>query len=137
MAEVTLDEWILNHLGLPFVWGETDCFSLVIKYIREVYGETFGNKAPKLTSRRSAINEFNKMGGLEKALEELGCVSTRASFMEPGNVVIEPCADRFQLPSYGIAATRSMYLTTEEYRKSVLVSINRATLNTRVWRLDG
>ncbi len=136
-VNITFDEWILEHLALEFVWGETDCFTLVIKYLKDMYGEDLTDKAPKLVSRRAAIREFIKTGGLTPTLEGFGCTHRRISFMEAGDIVVEPYADRFELPSYGIAATKSMYLTTEEYSSSRLAHVSTAKLNARAWRING
>lgn len=69
--DVKATNWATAQLGKPFVWGETDCCSLLRQMWEEMYGEPL---MPLLYQSLAAALVFSEsVGGVRQVLHNLGC----------------------------------------------------------------
>lgn len=87
--DVGLVVWAKQVLDLPFVWGETDCASLIRRAHRVMYGvDLFREVAPwsSLLGARKAVEAY---GGVEDAMRRLGAQALPMAFARQGDVIVQ------------------------------------------------
>lgn len=88
---VRLFGWSESVVGEPFIWGETDCGSLVKGAVESMYGET-----PKpwrehtYTSEKEALRVQVQVRGVSGALRSLGAEDVTLAYAQSGDVVVRP-----------------------------------------------
>jgi hypothetical protein len=87
--DVNATLWAIDQVGKPFVWGETDCVSLLRRMLAVMYGEPVG---PPLAyhSLNSAIDVSRELGGVRKVLTDLGAVPLDLiAYANTGDVLVD------------------------------------------------
>lgn len=79
--------WAGAQCGRPYVWGETDCASLVRAATRQMYGvDVFAGLVPEWRSQREAVRARRQVGGIGGALALAGAVPRVLAFVQAGDV---------------------------------------------------
>lgn len=65
-----LHNYIAQHLGRPFVWGEHDCVLFAAGWVRVATGSDPLAELPGWHSAAQALRVIRSVGGLEDALDE-------------------------------------------------------------------
>lgn len=63
-------EWAIQQVGKPFVWGETDCASLLTGMLGVMYRKL--PPLPRYASLRDAMDIWEQTGGVKPVLLEWG-----------------------------------------------------------------
>lgn len=85
-----LTTWASQQVGLPFVWGETDCASLVRSALTEMYGADVFPHLPKWTTAREALAVLQAHGSVEAILLNAGAELVTMPFIRAGDIVVLP-----------------------------------------------
>lgn len=109
--DIALHQWAADVVGRPYVWGETDCGSLVREAHALMYGVDLFHVKP-YTTRRQALYRHNSTGGVEAVLREAGAVDVPVAFAQQGDVLCEAEGDG--LPACGVVVGRSVIWATVE-----------------------
>lgn len=101
-------EWVYRNTGRSIIWGQTDCASLVRRYLEEFYGVDLSKY--KYDSKFSAMKMWAHFDKLEDAFvrTELEVEKKRIPFCQDGDIVV---IDNDREPSVGIVF-RAKYLTS-------------------------
>ncbi len=84
--DVHLFRWADKVVGRPFVWGETDCATLVRAAHVVMYGtDVFG--WPTYRSKLGATKARKKVGGILPALQRV-CTAVGRRFARDGDIVV-------------------------------------------------
>lgn len=82
-------------IGADFVWGETDCVSVVRKALVAMYGEDIA--APHIgvtyTTKTGAVRAFNKIGSVVGIIEDTGGVEIPLCRARDGDIIVFPKGD--------------------------------------------
>lgn len=105
-------------VGLPYVWGHTDCASLALRAI-ETMAKRPGSVAERLgvewyDSRTSALRVFSELGGIRAALDSLGMTTHPVCYAHQGDIVVLPGAAGHPVESAGVMVSGRMITSTEE-----------------------
>ena len=84
--DVDLEQWAAGLIGEPFVWGTTDCASLVIKGQALIYGVDVFDM-PKYKSKAKALRTLVNIKSLRSALEGHASQVGRR-FLQAGDIVL-------------------------------------------------
>lgn len=82
-----LVRWARDEIGKPYVWGETDCGSLLRRGLAIVYGQEIG-EVPAYDSLSSAYRVSEAIGGLRAVLHRLGAEPIGLKFATTGDVIL-------------------------------------------------
>lgn len=110
---VHLFRWSKSVVGEPFVWGETDCGSLVRGAVRAMYGETpdAWSKRP-YTSERQALRVQVQMKGVSGALRALGATDETVAYAQSGDIVVRPPRQGRETLRAGVVVNGSLVVTS-------------------------
>lgn len=109
--DLALHRWSNAVVGRPYVWGETDCGSLVREAHALMFGtEIFGVKP--YSTRRQALYRHKATGGVQAVLEAHGATEVPMAFAQQGDVLIEALGDG--LPACGVVVGRYVIWATVE-----------------------
>lgn len=62
---MTLADYITDHLGKPFAWGENDCVLFAIGWLEIATGRDYLTQYKPWSSAKEAIRKVDEAGGLE------------------------------------------------------------------------
>lgn len=69
--DIKLYEWLNTVIGKPYIWGETDCGTLVREGLKLITGiDPFGN-LPYWKTEMECRQIWDAMGGVDKAFTEI------------------------------------------------------------------
>lgn len=108
--------------GRPFLWGSTDCVSLVLR------GLTYTGHlvpAPTWTDVSGALREYRATGGLVQYLRESGWRKVSLSHVSAGDVVVLPRTNPDGFPGVGLVVGAT-YLSSDAERGVHVTTIGRA-----------
>jgi len=88
--DLRLVEYASDMIGKPFVWGQTDCTTIVFKGLEVMYDYDFTKGLKWHTTLRTAVNLYKKTGGIEKVLLKKGACGIGLGFATTGDVLISP-----------------------------------------------
>lgn len=105
-------------VGLPYVWGHTDCASLALRAL-EAMAKKPGVIAERLgvswyDSRSSALRVFSTLGGIRTALEALDLTEHPVCYAHQGDIIVLPGAEGHPVQSAGVVVSGRMLTATEE-----------------------
>lgn len=93
-GDVELTMWVQSLVGKPFVWGETDCCTIVAGALLRLHGVDY--RLPVYRSRDDAKRIVATMGGLREQLVRLGAVEVPVNFERTGDIVVlAPVGEEF------------------------------------------
>jgi hypothetical protein len=82
--------WALDQVGKPYAWGETDCGSLYLSLLSEIYGEPLLEDC-RYDSIFGAMAVHERTGGALAALTALGAAPLELrAYANTGDVLIAP-----------------------------------------------
>lgn len=87
---IDLVDWAERMRGQEFVWGTTDCASLVRAALAIVYGEDVDPEAPVYFSEEEARQDVELGWSVRGRLLELGAKEVERSRVSVGDVVVAP-----------------------------------------------
>lgn len=82
-----LIKWVETKIGLPFIWGKTDCTTIVIEGISLYYNETLPI-VNNWNSLKDAIRTFRYYGCPGIILENKGFFKVQKNFEQTGDILI-------------------------------------------------
>lgn len=107
--DTLLFEWAMEQRGKPYVWGETDCGSLVRSAVGIISGEpAFAHVWPYRT-RAQAGRRLSETGGVSAVLLAAGWVAVPLTMAQQGDVLIMDTEDG---PACGVIVAR-LLLTSD------------------------
>jgi hypothetical protein len=109
-----LAQYAATVLGKPFVWGLTDCVSLVRFAILQSHGEDPWIGQDWYESQTGAYRLATKIGSAPVYLQQYGWTERPLADMQAGDVVIQPIITCERLPHFGIAISKGRYITSHE-----------------------
>lgn len=111
--DARLERWARKQLGRPFVWGSTDCASLVRGVIAALYegGKKKMSAQPGWTTEQGAIRALKRTGGVDAVLRRLGAEVVPPAFAQRADVVV---VDRDPLPATGVVVAAGVLVSTPE-----------------------
>lgn len=83
-----LIEWVNTQLGKPYIWGETDCGSLVRKGLNIIYGKDKFNDIPSWDTEEICRKIWDDLGGADKAFLDFGAKKIKGTFAQTGDVAV-------------------------------------------------
>jgi hypothetical protein len=89
--DVRLVHFQTEVLGASFVWGETDCASLVRRALEVMYSPDdipLPPKLPRWTTEAGALRAHKRFGGVSGALEAGGAQRASLAFVQQGDVLV-------------------------------------------------
>ncbi len=133
--DVDLEQWAAGLIGTAFVWGETDCASLVVKGQRLIYGvdvfhvDTWKTKA-------KALRILTERDGLPRVMR-LHCKEVGRRFLRAGDIVLvgHGCTE-FDTDGM-LLVIREYALATSPELGVIAVPLDAMpTTDTTYWRID-
>lgn len=113
--DVKLVEYALSLQGQPFVWGQTDCASIVRGAMRAMYGEDLWSEGYDYTSLLEAKRLLEVSGGVAMQLSLLGAEEVPRGFLQQGDVVVgEPLDEDFADNVFVMVSDQLLSATLEE-----------------------
>lgn len=82
-----LIKWAESKIGLPFVWGKSDCTTIVIEGI-SLY---FGIELPVIntwTSLKEALKAFKQYNSPDNILKNTGFFKVQKNFEQTGDILV-------------------------------------------------
>ena len=133
--DVDLEQWAATQIGQPFVWGTTDCWSLVIKGQKHIYGvEVF--HTPKYKSKTKALRTLVNVKGMRSLLNSCASQVGRR-FLQAGDIVLvgKGCSE---LKTDGVLQViRDYALTASPVAGVLAVPLDAIPIkSTTYWRVD-
>ncbi len=83
-----LVEWVNTQLRKPYIWGETDCGSLVRKGLNIIYDKDKFNDIPSWDTEEICRKIWDDLGGVDKAFLDFGAKKIKGTFAQTGDVVV-------------------------------------------------
>lgn len=83
-----LIEWVNTQLGKPYIWGKTDCGSLVRKGLNIVFGKDKFNDIPSWDSEEICRKIWDDLGGVDNAFLSLGARKIKGTFAQTGDIAV-------------------------------------------------
>mgnify|MGYP001566444653 FL=1 len=83
-----LIEWVNTQLGKPYVWGVTDCGSLVRQGLNIVYGKDKFNDIPTWNTEEMCRKIWDDLGGVDKAFLDFGAKKIKGTFAQTGDIIV-------------------------------------------------
>lgn len=105
-------------VGLPYVWGHTDCASIAVRCL-EAMAKRPGCVVQRLgvewyDSRTSALRVFSLLGGIRTALEALDLTEHPPCYAHQGDILVLPGAEGHPVESAGVVVSGRMLTSVEE-----------------------
>ncbi len=79
--------WAENVRGMPYIWGRSDCATLVRTALAICFGRDIAPDVPFHRNERQAIAVVRQYGGAVPVLEQLGAMRTTLPFARAGDVI--------------------------------------------------
>lgn len=89
--DVALHFWAAEVVGKPYVWGSTDCGSLVRSALVAMYGQDV--TGIEYATKAEALRVHAETGGVEAVLRGIGATDVDIRFAQQGDILIEPDGD--------------------------------------------
>lgn len=83
-------EWAMSQIGRPFLWGETDCASLVRGMLLAMYGEEPFGDTPPYRDHLEALEIIRSRGSVLEHLVRIGATPHALPFAQTGDVCVAP-----------------------------------------------
>ena len=83
-----LIEWVNTQMGKPYVWGVTDCGSLVRQGLNIVYGKDKFNDIPTWNTEEMCRKIWDDLGGVDKAFLDFGAKKIKGTFAQTGDIIV-------------------------------------------------
>lgn len=80
-----LVKWATTKVGLPFVWGKTDCTTITLEGIEKYYGIKFPLENT-WSSLKEALRAYKKYGTPPELLEKEGLKKIQKKFEQTGDI---------------------------------------------------
>lgn len=112
--DLALHELRLSLVGAPFVWGETDCVSVVRRSWELVFGGDLLEHLPHYASGSEARAALSMTGGLGMAMLDHGALTFPLTFAQTGDVVNGPEDPGHGFPFVGLVVGREVLTSTME-----------------------
>jgi hypothetical protein len=96
---VALGNLARELIGQPFVWGETDCVSIVRKATIAMYGEDIAKPYIDVTykTKIGAVRAFKKIGTIGNIIEKVGCREVPLHLTRDGDFLLfEPNGEQYE-----------------------------------------
>ena len=122
-------EWAIQQVGKPFVWGETDCCSLLNRMWEVMYGEPMFDLT--YTSLPEALRFSAHIGGVRHALTEMGCTTLPLSYASTGDAIV---ADDEPFPTV-LSVINDQALLSDDDKPVRLVPLSSVAPTVTVYRL--
>uniref|UniRef100_A0A6M3XTJ9 DUF6950 domain-containing protein n=1 Tax=viral metagenome TaxID=1070528 RepID=A0A6M3XTJ9_9ZZZZ len=133
--EYSLVAYANAQLGRPFLWGETDCFSLAREALGVILAPNPLANVPGYTSREEADEVAGAVLDVADALERLGAYSRPISFAQQGDVVTIPGDDGSGLPRFGFVPDgRGRLMTSDPTGGVEILPLHNAPAGSLAWR---
>lgn len=115
--EFRLVEYAQAQLGRPFLWGETDCFSLARGALDVILGADPLADVPAYATARGAHTVARARPDIGAELERRGGVRVPIGFAQQGDVLTLPGDDGTGLPVFGFVVDgRGRFATSSQAR---------------------
>ncbi len=131
-----LVKFVVDHNGLEYEWGETDCAQLVRSALYAMYGrDLWHDHVGTWTTKTGAIRVLNKLD-VEDILEKTGAFRITRPFSTSGDIAFNPPTNDHDIISLSILVpTRKALMSTPEegvhYIDALLLP-----QSTRYWRYE-
>lgn len=81
-------------VGSKFIWGETDCVSVIRIMAVEIFGEdVFAGVVPGYTTEIGAKRALSRVGDFNDLAVQAGCVEVPRTMMTDGDLIISDYGD--------------------------------------------
>lgn len=121
-----------KFVGLPFVWGETDCASLLRKVSVCMYGEDIFGGPSKYKTAKGAIRAYKGLDSIDDLIIEAGGVEIPQTIATDGDVAVEQEVARGFQTVYVKVGSR--WLVSSEVRMVVESVKEMPNNNVKVYR---
>ena len=111
-ADVRLLEFMHAEMGRPYLWGDTDCGSLVRRATAVVYGADLFDDVPAWTDRDGAEQAQQATGGVRALMLAMGARMLPLAYAQTGDVVVGPTEDGF--PFAGVVIDRRVFTASPD-----------------------
>lgn len=111
--DIALFDWARSVCGEPYVWGRTDCASLVREAHRLMYGEGRFDVG-EWTSKTGALRVSKRVGGVVGALEAAGAEDVHPGKAQQGDVLVRAAEDADGHPVCGVLIARRVLSSDPE-----------------------
>jgi hypothetical protein len=108
--EQRLLRWAERELGVPFIWGVTDCHALAVRAFACMYG--YLPPVPTWTTKSQALRFLASRWQPTEALPRLGAFAVQPGYCQRGDIVVEPPKDT-QLSGVLVALGQGVFLTSQ------------------------
>lgn len=114
--DIELVIWGKALIGQPFVWGKTDCGTIVRRAMKIVFGkDVFRGKVRSYRSGVEAMRVMQGVGGIAGALVNAGFIRQKGRKWHTGDIIVEPGDDRQNRPEgAGVVIRRSVLISHHE-----------------------
>ena len=118
--------WVRAHLGMPFLWGTTDCASLVRFGLLELQGRDWWDWSRWYSTAGGALRCHRAANGAAAYLQGCGWVQGRLSAAQRGDVVVIPSTANCGFTGLGLCTSRRRFLSSSVGSGVVLAGLDEA-----------
>ena len=104
--DVALHRWASSIAGQPYVWGRTDCGTLVRDALSVMYGADLLEAFDRYDTLRDARRVHAESGGVEVALRLIEAIDIAPPFAQSGDFSIDDSGPSF--PAAAVVVGRSL-----------------------------
>lgn len=130
-----LIEWVNTQLGKPYIWGETDCGSLVRKGLNIVFGTDRFINTPAWDSEVVCRKIWDDLGGVDKAFLGFGARKTKGTFAQTGDVAVLEIG-KLITASMVISSGKLLFSSIDKGTETRDITSSLLKLNIRFYRFN-
>lgn len=131
--DVELVRWADSRRGRPYVWGHTDCGSLVRQAMAVVLGGEPFPDLPVWEDADEAKAALRTLGGFSRAMQAVGAHEVPPSFVQSGDLAVTP-SEPLHPAHLAVAVAGKALVTTAEHGVRV-ADLGALPSGTVFWRL--
>ena len=128
-----LIEWVNTQLRKPYIWGETDCGSLVRKGLNIIYGKDKFNDMQSWDTEEICRKIWNDLGGVDKAFLDFGAKKIKGTFAQTGDVAVLEVGKLLTV-SIAIGTGKLLFSSTDKGVETRDITSSLLRLNIRFYR---
>lgn len=130
-----LIEWVNTQLGKPYIWGETDCGTLVRTGLNIVYGDDKFNNITFWDSEETCRKIWDDLGGVDKAFLNFGARKIKGTFAQTGDVAVLEVG-KLLTASIVIGSGKLLFSSTDKGIETRDITPSLLRLNIRFYRFE-
>ena len=128
-----LIEWVNTQLRRPYIWGDTDCGSVVRKGLNIIYGKDKFNAISTWDSEEICRKIWDDLGGVDKAFLDFGAKKIKRTYAQTGDVAVLEIG-KLLTAAMVISCNKLLFSSTDKGVETRDITPSLLKLNIRFYR---